>query len=612
MATLDHIGLNRYIYMSASSETMTLGSLANNIVDGDPIGESILNPNSASILGANLDNSRLLLGVNLYNNGPYGYSSWQQMRMSENPLSRHLRKNNQFPIVANGKERIIFMNGKRDVVKERYGTQLVLDEPAVVSSYKPIKLVGTIDDYNNLGAFTSNKFRKHISLDNNIAYFTSDRINQIAGISDKSDEIYDTLKSYYLEDGINSGDSPMSSFEKLVYSQRIYPPQQYTYKSYVRARTTFSFNWNSNINNRQQNDVSDNFATTPQTSSFWPLDVDPNWVNFPTPLVNNLGIKFTSRHPSATSKYDRDTIRFTTSSFGVLFNYYAQASVDLEAYADKGKYSSGLVTTDLLGANSKLKPAPYYSRRHTVLTKESVTSPTGKTQLRNDDLDEDTIFGGEAYWDVPSQSNKYPFDNSYSISMKDTRGKAKEYTVIPEFRMSEHIESLLSSSVFSPPDTLLSLTGGKSDCNNSSTQEFYKIYSNSDFLKNFDIVLEDHKDFTDPSKVTLKCKGFKKLIPYNGFYPVQRTVDLAEQFYASYKDFIQVSTGGSFGGSSDVLHSFQNILTPLFAPGVLFNSIKSDLHLLFILLSSLTKLIKSSFLATKSVSQFTSIIDVLF
>ena len=242
MATLDHIGLNRYIYMSASSETMTLGSLANNIVDGDPIGESILNPNSASILGANLDNSRLLLGVNLYNNGPYGYSSWQQMRMSENPLSRHLRKNNQFPIVANGKERIIFMNGKRDVVKERYGTQLVLDEPAVVSSYKPIKLVGTIDDYNNLGAFTSNKFRKHISLDNNIAYFTSDRINQIAGISDKSDEIYDTLKSYYLEDGINSGDSPMSSFEKLVYSQRIYPPQQYTYKSYVRARTTFSFN----------------------------------------------------------------------------------------------------------------------------------------------------------------------------------------------------------------------------------------------------------------------------------------------------------------------------------------------------------------------------------
>ena len=71
---------------------------------------------------------------------------------------------------------------------------------------------------------------------------------------------------------------------------------------------------------------------------------------------------------------------------------------------------------------------------------------------------------------------------------------------------------------------------------------FIKIYSNSDFLKNFDIVLEDHKGFTDPSKMTLKCKAYKKLIPYDGFYPVQRTVDLAEQFYSSYSDFIDTTS----------------------------------------------------------------------
>ena len=104
MATLDHIGLNRYIYMSASSDTMTLGSF-----DITEIANSL----SQSILGANLDDSRILLGVNLYNNGPYGYSSWQQTRMSENPLSRHLRKNNQYPIVKAGKERLYFENGKR-------------------------------------------------------------------------------------------------------------------------------------------------------------------------------------------------------------------------------------------------------------------------------------------------------------------------------------------------------------------------------------------------------------------------------------------------------------------------------------------------------------------
>ena len=63
----------------------------------------------------------------------------------------------------------------------------------------------------------------------------------------------------------------------------------------------------------------------------------------------------------------------------------------------------------------------------------------------------------------------------------------------------------------------------------------------NDFLKNFDIVLEDHRDFTDPSKITVKCKAIKKLVPYNGFYPCQRTVDLAEQFYSSYNSFVNLT-----------------------------------------------------------------------
>jgi len=142
MATLDHIGLNRYIYMSASVNDMTLGSHTTS---------EISNSSGISILGADLDDSRLLLGINLYNNGPYGHSSWQQTRMSENPLSRHLRKNNLYPIIKNGRERIYFKGGERFVLTERHGSQLLLDEPAVVSNYKPIGLVGSVDDYNKQG-----------------------------------------------------------------------------------------------------------------------------------------------------------------------------------------------------------------------------------------------------------------------------------------------------------------------------------------------------------------------------------------------------------------------------------------------------------------------------
>ena len=154
MATLDHIGLNRYIYMSASSETMTLGS--HDLSD-------IRNDLSSSFIGFSLDDTRLLLGINLYNSGPYGHSSWQQLRISENPLSRHLRKNNKFSIVGNPKTRILFKNGKRSVVTQRHGDQLVLDEPSVVSNYKPIILIGETDDYNNDGNFFGNRFIKRIS-----------------------------------------------------------------------------------------------------------------------------------------------------------------------------------------------------------------------------------------------------------------------------------------------------------------------------------------------------------------------------------------------------------------------------------------------------------------
>ena len=83
MATLDHVGLNRYIYMTASADTMTLGS--HTVSD-------FSNSSGNAILGGNLDDSRLLLGINLYNNGPYGHSSWQQLRMSENPINFQLSR----------------------------------------------------------------------------------------------------------------------------------------------------------------------------------------------------------------------------------------------------------------------------------------------------------------------------------------------------------------------------------------------------------------------------------------------------------------------------------------------------------------------------------------
>ncbi len=551
MAILDHLGLNRYVYMSASVDTMTLGSTTLS---------DIKNTSHSSIIGAALADTRLLLGINLYNNGPYGHSSWQQLRVSENPLSRHMRETNQFSIVENGKEITMVTNGQRVVAFKRYGNTLVLDEPAVVSAYKPMFVVGTVDGYDQLGRPKEETFRKRVSFNNDTAFFTNDQINDIANVKEKSDQVYESLKGYYLENALEDETSPMNSFEKLVYRQNIYPPQQYTYKSYTRARTTFSFNWRDSLTNRQQTTASNGFGTTIASSSVWPLDVDPNWQNFSTPLINNLGYQ-TGDSVNAADYSE------VASSFGSLINHHSQVAPNL--------VPAGFHVIN--HENRKLVPGILYSRRHTLSPSESVTAPSGLTTLRaNSDMTTATIFGGKAHWDTPSHSGKKPFYDSYDDFSDEIKRKGKDYTIIPEYRMSEHVQILMESGSFIDIDAMFSIEGGKDGDSNSSTKAFYEIYSNSDFLKNFDIVLDDHKEFTEPSEIRIRCKAIKKLTPYDGFYPCQRTVDLSKQFYSSYKDFFKVSSAiAGFGASDEIVHGAQYILAPLFAPGVLFNSIKS-------------------------------------
>ncbi len=120
------------------------------------------------------------------------------------------------------------------------------------------------------------------------------------------------------------------------------------------------------------------------------------------------------------------------------------------------------------------------------------------------------------------------------------------------------------------------MTGALSNTTDSSKTNFYKIYSTSEFMKHFELVRQDHKDFAPPNSLTLKCKAIKKLLPYDGFYPAQRSVQLAEQFYSSYSPFIAKS--GSLDGFNDAQTSValdQLLLTPTFAPGIFFNTIKS-------------------------------------
>jgi hypothetical protein len=181
-------------------------------------------------------------------------------------------------------------------------------------------------------------------------------------------------------------------------------------------------------------------------------------------------------------------------------------------------------------------------------------------------------------WETPTQSGRNPFYDSYDAYAENVRLIGKEYSVVPEFKISDHIDKYLSlgDTAFESTDLpLLEITGGKAGASKSDTTEFFEVYSTSDFLKNFEIIQDDHKGFVDPLALTLKCKAVKKLLPYEGFYPAQRTVDIAKQFYNSYGTHLTFSSSFADGENAD--YAIQNLLTPLFSPGILYNSIKSGI-----------------------------------
>ena len=245
-----------------------------------------------------------------------------------------------------------------------------------------------------------------------------------------------------------------------------------------------------------------------------------------------------------------------------------------------------------------------YTRRHSLVTgssfynpfgmRFSATSPTSKF-FNRENLNKFELYQGMAFWDAPVQSKRKPFFNDYSTFAEDPKLIGKDYSIIPEFKISDHIDKYLVSgdtSFNEGENPLFKIEGGKTGISDSNNDFFYETYSTTDFLKNFDIIQEDHEGFVDPLSITLRCKAIKKLLPYKGFYPADRTVEIAQQFYTSYGD--NLLFGSDATTDENPKYAAQNLLTPLFSPGILFNSIKSGVACDYPLVTSKLKTLSLS------------------
>jgi hypothetical protein len=495
----------------------------------------------------------------LKRNGPYGFPMWKQTRIGQNPLTRRQVKNNILTMVEQPGPEVVFRRGGNiRTVRGKYGPIIKYDEVPVASRHKPFVVIGqVITDEGEL-----EKFQLKASYGNETVFFENDIIDRKLGLSIDKSRQYETVSGFYLNGGLDNDGSPIDVFESMTYHETVWPPRVYTHKNYVRQRTTFSFPWRDLRLDRREE--TDNGFGSDVTQSVWPMDAYTTWDTKAT----DTGLGSFGRFDTL---YGYDVNSDDDTDYGILQNQYSFASK---------KITGSLGFGDI---EDYLRVGPLYNRKHTLTPSSSVVSPNGMNLeginygTSFGDLDVDNhIPSGEAKWEAGSQSGLNPFYDSYDNFIQGVKQYGKDYSIIPEFRINEHVEVYQSKGLLDEISNLFSLTGALDNTTDSSKANFYKIYSTSDFMKHFQIVQEDHKEFVPANSITLKCKAVKKFLPYEGFYPAQRSVDLAQQFHSSYKDFVAVSSStDDFSSASSSPYLFQNLMTPTFAPGIFFNSIKA-------------------------------------
>ena len=79
-----------------------------------------------------------LAALNTHRNGPYGYSSWKQLRSSHNPVSRYHQSNSELSFtIEPGIVRNVLPQGELRV-RDRYSTIFNFKEPAVTQKAYPL------------------------------------------------------------------------------------------------------------------------------------------------------------------------------------------------------------------------------------------------------------------------------------------------------------------------------------------------------------------------------------------------------------------------------------------------------------------------------------------
>jgi hypothetical protein len=508
---VDFVGLNTTIDEPITSSTNTLGFP--HLALGDAASANNVNYLNHTVIEDGFttygDGTPTVLNAILLNRGSiYGWTPFKQIRGDQHPVVREQRRNNVISVVTSSiptalspahvgatSQDLVFFTEPPVEVNKPMMIELIADDSTTPGGTQDVTIVTTYQ--------------------NNTTAFANKKLNTLLGTDNKTNDLYKTITSLYLDPDITSDANPLAGFKSLTYSEVVFPRKEFSSQEESRVRTKYDCKfWRDDrlkrsrvygITEGSPNTKLNSMGIPIPSQSMWPLDA--RW-------------SFETLGPGTSSLAGASAISIKEGHF--------MSGASGELLNEHSLYHHGLgasyITASCLFARPRSgsgdsSPAPA-SRHLYGYSKWDANLPASK--------------GG---------SGKNPFFDSYKNFAEKLRAKSQGFGLIPEFRMSEHIPTIIDQNAgnfLAELPGFLELTGGhiaNSSADNKSEQEsFYKIFSTSDFLKNFEAVQEDHKDIATPTRVTLKCRAKIGFHPYDGFYPANRTLQMASLFSSSYFD----------------------------------------------------------------------------
>ena len=627
VAAVNFDNLNIYLYDPLTASVNTLGY---------PLSQGPLAYRNTAV--GQMSKADIFNSLMLQRNGPYQAPSWKQIRYADHPISRNHRKNNILSVRVKTRRDIDLGARKGNSISQFIEPQVYASEIPMVHRFNiedlSVALTNTFG--NKLVQFANYEINNILGIgkqrDYNSANLYFNRINSmILSASNKDQHIRDSISNISAVYRQTVYPAAYNAFLNRTRSRINFSITDVWDDYRANRASTFPNSQNITLDASIWHlDAHDNYTTTSSVhftdgagelqnnySRYFQLDPGKGAVSQPAAsYAARVPLGYTGSAVvvagdkaigsiTITDVPDIDKGVSVTGSSGIIWRFVFSSSYDGSGdpniYVERGTGSGDSARNlynAITGSNFAVLSggvANYTAGHATVRLTQSATGTAGNTtfyttpgaQITTIGFGSGTdattalgnlypVFGGDQPWDAVSRSVcKTPYQ-TYEEYSKNLRLAGKDYSLVPEFRISNHLAEYLQVEEFTTLtniDDLLELTG--TAYQNSSETGFYREYSNSDFLKMFEVVdnVYEGAALADGSKMSkdklaLRCSALLKFLPYKGFYPAERTIELASLFYDSYYDFIETA-------SSSV--DYRAFLEPFYSQGIMYNTIKSGM-----------------------------------